>query len=307
MVPAWNESSSRCSTASAATSPNAETVVDLLTLLKKGSFLVPVELFGYRDRDTLLQVNSEILRLELATEQARMHCEICGKALSGAQPGMPCPRCHGTLVRWLDAEVDANRSVKRIKKPDTIPLVAGEHTAQITTEDRATLEDRFKAPQAESPVNVLACSPTLEMGIDVGGLDAVVMRNVPPRPDNYAQRGGRAGRRSRVGLVLGYARNTPHDQYFYDKPREMIAGEVPAPAVSLGNRDVLARHLCCDRLRGGHSGAGGQDDGVRGTQRDGQPGGRQRPDRGGPCPDRPCPDGRPRGVGSGRAGQGGAG
>lgn len=46
-----------------------------------------------------------------------------------------------------------------------------------------------------------------------------------------------------MGLVLGYARNTPHDQYFYDKPREMIAGEVPAPAVSLGNRDVLARHL----------------------------------------------------------------
>jgi replicative superfamily II helicase len=223
--------------------PDAETVVDLLVLLKRGSFLVPVELFGYRERDTLLQVNSEIVRLELATEQSRMHCEICGKALAGAQPGAPCPRCHGTLVRWLDTEVDANRSVKRIKKPDTIPLVAGEHTAQITTEDRATLEDRFKASQAESPVNVLACSPTLEMGIDVGGLDAVVMRNVPPRPDNYAQRGGRAGRRSRVGLVLGYARNTPHDQYFYDKPREMIAGEVPAPAVSLGNRDVLARHL----------------------------------------------------------------
>ena len=215
--------------------PDAEIIVDLLSLLEKGSFLIPVELFGYRERDTLLQVNSEIIRLELATEQARMHCEIVWRGrVSGAQPGMPCPRCHGTLVRWLDTEVDANRSVKRIKNPDTIPLVAGEHTAQITTEDRATLEESFKAPQAVSPVNVLACSPTLEMGIDVGGLDAVIMRNVPPRPDNYAQRGGRAGRRSRVGLVLGYARSTPHDQYFYDKPREMIAGEVPAPAVSLG-------------------------------------------------------------------------
>ena len=46
-----------------------------------------------------------------------------------------------------------------------------------------------------------------------------------------------------LGLVLGYARSTPHDQYFYDKPREMIAGEVPAPAMSLGNRDVIIRHL----------------------------------------------------------------
>jgi len=43
--------------------------------------------------------------------------------------------------------------------------------------------------------------------------------------------------------VLGYARSTPHDQYFYDKPGEMIAGEIPPPALSLGNRDVLLRHV----------------------------------------------------------------
>jgi len=130
-----------------------------------------------------------------------------------------------------------------IRKKEAIPLVAKEHTAQVTIEERAAIEDCFKAGAGVSPVNLLSCSPTLEMGIDVSGLDAVVLRNVPPRPDNYAQRGGRAGRRSRVGIVVGYARSTPHDQYFYDKPREMIAGEVPAPAVNLGNRDVIVRHL----------------------------------------------------------------
>ena len=223
--------------------PDAEQMVGLLAFLKKGSFLAPVELCGAREKTKLLQINEEVVRLQLATEDIRMHCDVCGAVLSGAAAGMPCPKCHGTLVRWLDREVNANRSVKRIKKPQTIPLVAKEHTAQITTDDRLDYETAFKAPAAESKVNVLACSPTLEMGIDVGGLDAVVMRNIPPRPDNYAQRGGRAGRRSRVGLVLGYARSTPHDQYFYDKPREMIAGEVPAPAVSLGNRDVIVRHL----------------------------------------------------------------
>ncbi len=223
--------------------PDAERMVDLLAFLKKGSFLTPVELYGARDKAKLLQLNEEVVRLQLVTEDIRMHCEVCSAVLSGAAAGMPCPKCHGTLVRWLDREVNASRSVKRIKKPQTIPLVAKEHTAQITTDDRIDYETDFKAPADKSKVNVLACSPTLEMGIDVGGLDAVVMRNIPPRPDNYAQRGGRAGRRSRVGLVLGYARSTPHDQYFYDKPREMIAGEVPAPALSLGNRDVIVRHL----------------------------------------------------------------
>ena len=108
---------------------------------------------------------------------------------------------------------------------------------------RIDLEREFKAQTSESKRNVLACSPTLEMGIDVGGLDAIVLRNIPPRPDNYAQRGGRAGRRSRVGVVVGYCRSTPHDQYFFDKPGEMIAGEVPTPSLALGNRDVMLRHL----------------------------------------------------------------
>ena len=223
--------------------PDADQMVELMTFLRRGSFLVATDLFGFSKRIKLMQVNADIVRFKLATNESRLRCDVCGKVRSGTTAGMPCPRCHGVLIHWLDEEVNTNRTVKQIKKPMSTPLVAGEHTAQVTTADRAELEDNFKASPEKSKVNLLACSPTLEMGIDVGGLDAVIMRNIPPRPDNYAQRGGRAGRRSRVGLVLGYARNTPHDQYFYDKPREMIAGEVPVPAMSLGNRDVLIRHL----------------------------------------------------------------
>jgi hypothetical protein len=215
----------------------------ILDFLKNGAFLTASELSGARERRRLLQVNADIVRLVLLSGQGRLHCEICGELGTGARPRMPCPRCRGVLVAWTDAEVDQDRTVKRIRKKEAIPLVAREHTAQVTTDERADIENHFKAAGEVSRVNLLSCSPTLEMGIDVGGLDAVVLRNVPPRPDNYAQRGGRAGRRSRVGMVIGYARNTPHDQYFYDKPREMIAGEVPAPAVNLGNRDVIVRHL----------------------------------------------------------------
>ncbi|MBI4602213.1 MAG: hypothetical protein HY721_09655 [Planctomycetes bacterium] len=173
----------------------------------------------------------------------RSRCSVCHVRMPWAAPGSPCPACHGTLEPWPEADVLASRYARRILKPDHLPLVAGEHTAQITGEERMALEEGFKAPPEKSPINVLACSPTLEMGIDVGGLDAVVLRNVPPRPDNYAQRGGRAGRTTRVGIVVGYARSTPHDGYFYDKPEEMIAGEVPAPVTALGNRDVALRHL----------------------------------------------------------------
>ena len=162
------------------------------------------------------------------------------------------------LVRWPDADVHQNRTVRHIRKKEAIPLVAKEHTAQVTTEERAEIEEKFKGPPEISPVNLLSCSPTLEMGIDVGGLDAVVLRNVPPRPDNYAQRGGRAGRRSRVGMVVGYARSTPHDQYFYDKPREMIAGEVPVPALNLANRDVIVRHLCAIAFGAANPGLSGK-------------------------------------------------
>ncbi len=215
----------------------------LLQFLRRGNLLTVSDVFGFRERASACQLNAEFLRLYLTTAANRFRCNVCSWPLAGAQIGAPCPRCHGSAAPWTDSDVEQHRTVRRMRQPDFRPLIADEHTAQVTNEKRVDLENRFKAPAAEAPLNVLACSPTMEMGIDVGGLDAVVLRNVPPRPDNYAQRGGRAGRRTRVGLVVGYARNTPHDQYFFDHPGEMISGEIPAPAISLGNRDVILRHL----------------------------------------------------------------
>lgn len=237
--------------------PSQEVMEKLLAFLTKGPHLVVASpLHGLRKSRRLLQVSADAVSLELVGPEDRRRCGICHVRMPWASVGSPCPACHGSLVPWPESELARNRYVQRIEKLNLLPLSAGEHTAQITGDDRIDLEEDFKAPppafrppagwsgtDRRSTTNVLACSPTLEMGIDVGGLDAVVLRNVPPRPDNYAQRGGRAGRRSRVGIVLGYARSTPHDGYFFDKPAEMIAGEVPAPAIGLGNRDVVVRHL----------------------------------------------------------------
>ncbi len=222
----------------------ADEMQEILDFLSRGpKLLVPVKLEGFRKSRSLLQVNADCVQLELLGEADRFRCSVCSVRMPWVTAGSPCPTCEGTLEPWPEEEMRRNRSVRRILMPHRATLVAGEHTAQVTGDARIQLEEDFKGPPSRSPINVLACSPTLEMGIDVGGLDAIVMRNVPPRPDNYAQRGGRAGRRSRVGVVVGYARSTPHDAYFYDKPVEMIAGEVPAPGIGLGNRDVVLRHL----------------------------------------------------------------
>ena len=213
-------------------------------LMHGPQLVVPAKLHGIRKPRTLLQVNATNVMLELLHEASRRRCSVCNERVPWAALGAPCPSCQsGRMQAVPEIELNENRYVQRIRNPDFRPLVSGEHTAQVTGEARIELEEQFKGSLARSPMNVLACSPTLEMGIDVGGLDAVIMRNVPPRPDNYAQRGGRSGRRTRVGAVLSYTRPTPHDGYFFDRPREMIAGEVPAPAIGLANRDVLRRHL----------------------------------------------------------------
>jgi len=225
--------------------------------LLHGRYIIPVELFGWRQSIRLLHVNAEATELQLTNDQTRARCGICLRPLASAVIGAPCLRCHGSAVAWPASEFNASRAVRRVQEGTVVPLSAGEHTAQVPAEVRKELERQFKGEVA-SNLNVLACSPTLEMGIDVGGLEAVAMRNVPPRPDNYAQRGGRAGRRARVGLVVGYASRRPHDQYFYDHPEEMIAGEVPTPTFSLANRDVLLRHVAAIAFGAADPGLAGQ-------------------------------------------------
>ena len=91
--------------------------------------------------------------------------------------------------------------------------------------------------------NLLSSTPTLEMGIDIGDLSTVVLCNVPPGQSQYVQRVGRAGRRDGNSLAVAVASVRPHDQYFWDKPLEMIAGVVDPPEVFLNASAVLARQF----------------------------------------------------------------
>ncbi|WP_307792430.1 protein kinase domain-containing protein [Streptomyces verrucosisporus] len=119
-------------------------------------------------------------------------------------------------------------------------LFAREHTAQVAPEDRLERERRFR--EAELPL--LYCSPTMELGVDISSLNAVMMRNVPPTPANYAQRSGRAGRSGRPALVTTYcATGNSHDQYYFRRSRDMVAGQVAPPRLDLANEDLVRSHL----------------------------------------------------------------
>ena len=115
-----------------------------------------------------------------------------------------------------------------------------EHSAQQPSELLGRYEDRFK----EGKINVLNCSTTMEMGVDIGGISAVVMNNVPPHPANYLQRAGRAGR-SKESRALAYTlcKGNPHDQQVFDEPLWPFVTKIPAPAVALNSARLVQRHV----------------------------------------------------------------
>ena len=115
-----------------------------------------------------------------------------------------------------------------------------EHTGQVNYDNRKDREERFR----QGKLSTLFCSPTMELGIDISDLSVVHLRNVPPNPANYAQRSGRAGRGGQNALVLTYAAaGSPHDQYFYERQQQMVAGVVVPPRLELANQDLVKSHV----------------------------------------------------------------
>ncbi len=157
--------------------------------------------------------------------------------------------CTGSTCRTTLKERDlANnyfRQVYATPLGEAVPVRAEEHSGQVEGEERREIELRFR--DGEDPLNVLVCTPTMELGIDIGHLNAVTLRNVPPSPSNYAQRAGRAGRSGQPALITVFAgvgsSRGPHDQYFYRFPEKMIAGAIAAPRFRLDNEALIRAHV----------------------------------------------------------------
>ena len=157
---------------------------------------------------------------------------------------------------YTEARRRVNAFFQRFYKQEAKSLAqleAREHTAQVVKQGERALrerrfrwaeEDRTKGAEIGRRLPYLVCSPTMELGVDIADLELVHLRNVPPTPANYAQRCGRAGRQGQPGLVITYcgALNN-HDQYFFRRRTEMVAGSVQPPRLEIANESLLRTHI----------------------------------------------------------------
>jgi hypothetical protein len=170
-------------------------------------------------------------------------CDRC-QNISPINVNQVCPTygCGGTLkpISEFSNLIEENLYRNIYTRGDPIPLRAEEHTAQWTSKAAAEVQNKF----IQGEINVLSCSTTFELGVDVGDLQAVVMRNVPPTTANYVQRAGRAGRRTdSAAYALTFAQRRSHDLNYYNRPEEMVAGKIKPPTTVLTNEKIVRRHL----------------------------------------------------------------
>ncbi len=144
-------------------------------------------------------------------------------------------RAHGTWIEFSDRIAEFSHY-----------FVSAEHSAQIGRTELQETEKHFR----EFQINVLSCSTTMEMGIDIGGLTSVAMNNAPPGPANWLQRAGRAGRREiSQALTLTLCQNQPHGEAVFANPRWPFDTPVAVPQVALNSQRIVQRHINSSALR----------------------------------------------------------
>jgi len=209
-----------------------------------------------------------------------VHCSIC-KSLHRPIPSIThCIDCGTDEISAIDPNTDLVFLARKgfYRKPVTealgdpprqpMALIAAEHTAQLNAPQN---EDVFsKAEENEllfqdialtgsgsnsrsTAIDILSSTTTMEVGIDLGALSGVALRNMPPGRANYQQRAGRAGRRGNaVATVVAFGSADSHDEHYFSEPDEMIRGDVVDPKLTLDNPEIVRRHIRAFLLQNYH-------------------------------------------------------
>jgi len=207
------------------------------------ALLAPVTLTGWKGRalphcSGTYQLDAD--KLILTPHTGYRLCTTCRRRTIRRTPGERCLawRCDGKLK--FESEPPDSYDLHLIDQRYEM-LRPREHTAMVPHPEREKIEELFKGDS--EAINTLVCTQTLELGVDIGALDAVLMRNVPPLPANYWQRAGRAGRRHRMAVNLTYSRPRSHDRAYFSEPLKMLEGRVEPPSFNLANSLMVAKHV----------------------------------------------------------------
>lgn len=207
-------------------------------------------------------LNLNLISLCYKKNQRWYHCKKCSGVFIDTLWGM-CSHCGENNV--IEMNEEDLRKLEFWRKPvldaiedDNKTLITSinteEHTAQLSHKDQrnkmwSTTEDyemRFQDVHIneDMPVDILSCTTTMEVGIDIGSLTAVGLRNIPPMRENYQQRAGRAGRRSSaISTIVTFTDNGPHDSHYFLNPYKIISGDVRKPWIDVENVKLIHRHL----------------------------------------------------------------
>ena len=192
-------------------------------------------------------------------EHKWFRCEICSELTPFLLEGV-CPCCSSNMIHemsneelkaldfWRNPVYDAMNGAK-IRVIDT-----EEHTAQLSHKDQRDdlwsktekYELRFQdlIQDNETPVDILSSTTTMEVGIDIGSLVAVGLRNIPPMRENYQQRAGRAGRRgASLSTIITFCEDGPNDTIYFNNPVPMFRGDPRKPWIDIESQKILFRHL----------------------------------------------------------------
>ena len=218
--------------------------------------------------------------LSLEIGGAWAYCQSCRTAQRPFPGRTTCVNCGQDTVAPIDPNEDPvfvarkgyyrASTIKALRTPPIAPmaLIAAEHTAQLNTaqadevfskaeEHELLFQDVDLGPDdtgRERPaIDILSCTTTMEVGIDIGTLSGVSLRNMPPARANYQQRAGRAGRRGNaVATVTAFGSADSHDEHYFTHPDQMIRGAVDDPTLTLDNHEIARRHVTAFLLQRYH-------------------------------------------------------
>ena len=222
----------------------SELLLTIKDILIDRGYLVEHTLGKYHKYRNIIQVNPNKIELHYGTDPKIKYCYKCQRLYRFKTTHRCIRGLCGDLedIDWSN-DYYYNLFNSQISLDSTIR--PSEHNASLPVDDRADIENKFN----EGILNVLVSSPTMELGIDIGDLSTVLLRNVPPDASRYAQRAGRAGRSDKPSFILVFCSSGldtnrgPHDRFFYNNPEKIISGKIVPPQFELNNKILILKHI----------------------------------------------------------------